>query len=136
MTNTERTAGQALTAEIRKMYQLNSRSRWGAARRTRTVKREGILRDIRDAIGEYRGIESDDRTAILDRAFVALCAYSKFVENYRIDGLLRCQITTTTPAEFAAFLGEMVDSGATNMAEFEQWFAAKTRELYAARAAA
>ncbi len=135
MTNTERTAGQALTAEIRKMYQLNARSRWGAKRACRTVRREYILSDLRDAIGEYRGIESAERTAIIQKAYVALLAYGKFVENYRIDGLLRCQITTTTPAEFAAFLGEMVDSGCTNMAEFEMWFAAKTREVYAQQAA-
>jgi hypothetical protein len=130
------TAGQALTAELRKMYSLSSRTRWGRSNgRARIVKRDYMLNDIRDAIDQYRGIESAERTAIFDKAHTALAAYGKFVDNYRIDGLLRCEITTTTPWQFTAFLGEMVDSGCTNMAEFEMWFAARTRSLYAARVA-
>jgi hypothetical protein len=134
MTKTS-TAGQALTVELRKAYAIGPRTRWNR-RAGRMVNRGYMLSDIRDAIGEYRGMESAERTAIFDNAHTALAAYGKFVDSYRIDGLLRCEITTTSPWEFTAFLGEMVDSGASNMAEFEMWFVAKTRELYAARSAA
>lgn len=127
------TAGQTLAAEIRKMYGIGTRTRWGANRPCRTLTRAAIVEDLRYAIGEFRGTESERRTAILDTAFTALNAYGKFVEGYRIDGVLRWQITTTTPWQFAAFLGEMVDSGCTNVGEFEAWFAAKAQARRAAR---
>lgn len=123
---TTQTAGQALTAEIRAMYQIGPRTRWNR-KAGRIVKREHMISDIRDAIGQYRGMESERRTAIFDKAHTALAAYGKFVENFRIDGVLRFQIMDRTPWGFAAFLGEMVDSGCANMAEFEMWFAAQAR---------
>ncbi len=125
MTNTA-TAGQALAAEIRAMYQIGARSRWN--RKTgRTVRRDSMIRDLREATGEYRGIESDRRTTILDAAHTALSAYAKFIDGYRIDGVLRFQIMDRTPWEFAAFLGDMVDSGCVNMGEFETWFTTQGR---------
>lgn len=133
MTNSS--AGQAVTAEIRKMWQIGPRTKWG--RKTgRLVEIEWILRELRETIGDYRGIESERRTAVLDKAHTALYAYGKFVDGYRIDGVLRFHITTATPLAWAAFLGEMVDSGCTNMGEFEQWFTQQARELHAAQVAA
>lgn len=127
-----KTAGQALTAEIRRMYSMNAHTRWNRKGGLRVVTRDAIVRDIREAIGEYRGTESAERTAVLDAAFAALNAYGKFVENFRIDGVLRFQIMDMTPWQFSGFLGAMVDSGCANNGEFEQWFAAQARELCAA----
>lgn len=129
------TAGQVLTAEIRKMGTMSPRTRWNRKGGTRTITRDAIIQDIRDAIGAYRGIESAERTAIFDQAFVALNAWHKFVANYRIDGVLRFQIMDLTPWQFAGFLGEMVDSGCTNMGEFEVWFANQARKAHVARVA-
>jgi hypothetical protein len=99
------TAGQTLAAEVRSMYRIGTRTRWGAKRPCRTLTRAAIIEDLRHAIGEFRGIESERRTAVLDAAFTALNAYGKFVDGYRIDGVLRWKITTSTPWQFAAFLG-------------------------------
>jgi hypothetical protein len=130
------TPGQALAAEIRKMYGIGTRTRWGAERTCRILQREEIIGDIREAVGEFRGGESESRTAILDAARPALRAWGKFIEGYRIDAYARFAITSRSPWQFAAFLGEMVDSGCANMGEFEQWFATKTREVYAQQIAA
>lgn len=115
------TAGQAFTAELRAAYQIGPRTRWNR-KSGRSARRDWMLRDIREAIGDYRGMESERRTAIYAKAHTALCAYGKFVDGYRIDGTLRFQIIRLTPWRFAAFLGEMVDSGCDNMGEFETWF--------------
>ena len=121
------TPGRVLADEIRTMYRMGARTRWGRKGGTRTISRDAIIRDIRDAIGEYRGIESPERTAILDTAHTALSAWGKFVEGFRIDGVLRFAIMDMSPWQFAAFLGDMVDSGASNMGEFERWFADRAR---------
>ena len=122
MTKNSDSAGQKLTNEIRKMDQIGPRTRWNKKHTTRMITRDAILSDIRGAIGEYRGVESAERTAIFDTAHTALNAYHKFVANYRIDGSLRFLIMDMRPWEFTAFLGQMVDSGCTNMGEFEVWF--------------
>jgi hypothetical protein len=82
------TAGQTLAAEVRSMYRIGTRTRWGAKRPCRTLTRAAIIEDLRHAIGEFRGIESERRTAVLDAAFTALNAYGKFVDGYRIGAML------------------------------------------------
>lgn len=121
MTNTGRAAGQDFTAEIRKIFKIGPRTRW--------YRKDayGIALDhaeIVDRVREDRNYRtaSDARLAIWDGARAMLDAYAKFIEGYRIDGVLRCEITTASAYEFTAYLGRMIDSGCTNMGEFEQWF--------------
>lgn len=136
MTTRTETPGQALTAEIRKMLTMNSRTRWGRKHAVMgTLTRDAIIERLWSSIN-YRGYDNETRTAIFAQAHTTLCAYAKFINGYRINGTLRFHIMAKSPWEFAAFLGEMVDTGCTNMGEFERWFDQQTREVRTALVAA
>jgi hypothetical protein len=122
MTNTERTAGQAFTAEIRHMFSIGPRTRWYRTNRySEALTQDAIVERVSTSVA-YRGYDDERRTAIFVKAYAALCGYDKHVNGYRIDPTLRMRITTRTPWEWTAYLGQMVDSGATCNGEFEQWF--------------
>lgn len=116
-----KTSGQALATEIRTMFHIGTRTRWYRKTSVGTLTRDAITERVATSIN-YPGYDNAERTAIFSAAFMSLLAYAKFVDGFRIDGELRARITTASPAEFADFLGDMVDSGCANMGEFEGWF--------------
>jgi hypothetical protein len=122
MTNTERTAGQALAAELRSMLSIGPRTR--TYRSGVPVTHDAIVERVQTSLA-YRGYDDERRTAIFETAFNACWAYQKHVAGFRIDPTLRMEIMSMSPWKFTAFLGEMVDSGHANMGEFETWFRAR-----------
>lgn len=136
MTNTGRTAGQALAAEIRYMLSIGPRTRWyRKSKPGAPVTQDHIIERVSTSVA-YPGYDDERRTAIFRKAYAALSAYDKHVNGSRIDPTLRMQITTRSPWEWIAYLGEMVDSGCTNNGEFEAWFADQAREMRGVRVAA
>jgi hypothetical protein len=127
-----KTAGQAFAAEIRKMFGIGPRTRWHRKGGLRTVERDQIIRHAMEAIGDYRGSESEVRTAILNTGYTALHAYIKNVDGYRIDALVIKSIKDLTPWGWTEYLGRMVDTGHTCVGPFELWFAQQAREIRAA----
>lgn len=121
MTNSA-TAGQTFSSEIRSMMKIGSRTRWNRKNPLGDkLTRDAMIERVWTSLN-HRGYDNEQRTAIFATAHTALCAYAKFIDGFRIDGMLRFQILDLTPREFTAFLGRMIDSGCTNMGEFEQWF--------------
>lgn len=122
MTHTA-TAGQKFTSEIRTMFHIGPRTRWYRSEKFGEVlNREQVLERAFAAIN-YPGYDDQRRTAILNKAHAAMLAWVKHVEGYRIDPVLRREVTEQSPWEWTAYLGRMVDSGCTNVGEFERWFA-------------
>lgn len=112
------TKGQELTATLRKSFRINTRSR---IRRDGMDLRAEMLDAIRNAV-YYPGYYGEEKTATYREAIGAVQSYDKHVDGYRIDGMLRFQITSMSPWQFAGFLGEMVDAGVTNVGEGERFF--------------
>lgn len=119
-----RTAGQQLAAALRKGHAINSRSR---DRRDGYSIKARMLEDIRLAC-QHDGYFTPEKTALYRTASGAVRSYDKHVDGYRIDGVLRYRITSMSPWEFAAFLGDMVDAEITNVGEGERYFARMARE--------
>jgi hypothetical protein len=118
------TTGQQLAAALRKGQAINSRSR---DRRDGHSIKARMLEDIRLAC-QHDGYFSTEKTALYRAASATVRSYDKHVGGYRIDGMLRFRITSMSPWEFAAFLGDMVDAGITNVGEGELYFARMARE--------
>jgi hypothetical protein len=116
--------GEKFAAEIRKTLSIGPRTRW--ARRTDRLSRTAIVERVTTSIN-YPGYDSEERTEAFRAGHAAMAAYNKHVAGYRIDGVLRFKIMDLSPWGFTAFLGEMIDSGCTNVGEFEAWFSAKSR---------
>lgn len=117
MTATQ-TTGQQLAAALRKGHAINSRSR---DRRDGYSVKARMLEDIRIAC-QHDGYFGTEKTALYREASGTVRSYDKHVDGYRIDGMLRYQIVSMSPWEFAAFLGAMVDAGITNVGEGERYF--------------
>lgn len=117
MTTTQ-TAGQKLTATLRKGFRINHRSR---DRRDGVSIKADMLESIENAC-QYDGWFSAEKTETYRAASATVRSYRKHVDGYRIDGMLRYRITSMSPWEFAAFLGAMVDAGITNVGEGERYF--------------
>lgn len=119
------TTGQQLTTSLRKSFKIGPRTR---DRRDGVSLKRDMLDSIRNAIS-YEGFHGPERTALCRAAAGALYSYEKHVDGYRIDGELRAHIVGMTPYRFAAFLGEMVDAGVTNVGEGEQFLARMARQV-------
>jgi hypothetical protein len=123
------TAGQNLTAELRTWLRIGPRTRWYRKDRGITLTTDRVIERIWETIALYPGIESEARTAALKPAHAAMCAWFKHVNGYRIDPMVRREITEQSPWKFTEYLGRMVDSGCTNSGQFEVWFAAQRPQL-------
>jgi hypothetical protein len=138
MTQRTETAGQTFTSEIRTMFSIGPRTRWyrkGGA--LVQLTRNEIIREVFEAIGNYRGSESTERTAILDSAYRPLLAWIKHIDGARVDAALVMAVAVdSSPWEWTAYIGRMVDSDCANAGQFEAWFNREARELRAQRAAA
>ena len=64
--------------------------------------------------------------------FAVVLAWDKHVEGYRIDGQLAMRLRAMSPAQFAAYLGRMVDAGITCTGEGERFFQEEARSIRAA----
>jgi hypothetical protein len=122
------TAGQDLTATLRRYFHVGPRSRryrkdrWGI----QCDLHEDMLHAITNAAtipGYYTQATQDTLRA----GFAAMLSYRKHVDGYRIDGTLRYRVTTMSPWRFAALLGDMVDASVTCTGDGERFFADMAR---------
>jgi hypothetical protein len=123
--NTTQTAGQALTAELRRYFHIGPRTR--AYRNGLDVKAQ-MLEAITNAL-YYPGYYGERTQEILRTAGGAFLSWNKHVEGYRIDGHLAFYLRSLTPYEFAAYLGRMVDAGIETVGQGEYFFQAEARRI-------
>lgn len=129
MTTTQATAGQELTAALRRYFSIGARTR---RNRKESYGRRDLHHDMIEALhfaAQYPGYYSDATQAALRAGFGAALAYDKHVNGYRIDGTLRRVITEMSPWNFAALLGQMVDAGVTTTGAGEQFFSEMARTI-------
>jgi len=124
MTTTKNTAGQDLTAALRRYFPLGTRTR--------------RYRDGRDMHAEM--VEAIQYAATMPGYFVertqdalapgfgTALAYEKHVQGYRINGTLACEINSMSAWNFAALLGQMVDAGIQTTGDGERFFADMARK--------
>lgn len=128
-----KTTGQELTATLRRSFHVGPRT--SDYRDQHSSLKGQMLESIENAIG-YPGYYGPERTALSQAASGTVRSYRKHVDGYRIDCCLRFHITSMSPYRFAAFLGEMVDAGITNVGEGETYFENMARGVRNAKAAA
>ena len=130
MTGTDRTAGQALTAELRRYFSIGPRTgryRRGPYGGDLHVKMIEALTYAATLDGYFAQPYED----LLRPGFGAALAYDKHIRGYRADGTVIAKIGAMTAWEFSALLGAMVDAGVTCTGEGERYFATMRRELAA-----
>jgi hypothetical protein len=113
------TAGQALTATLRRYFSVGTRTR-------RYRKGADLHAEMTEAImfaAQLPGYHTEQTQAALAAGFGAALAYDKHVRGYRVRGELSAKINAMTPWQFAALLGEMADAKVTNTGEGERFFA-------------
>jgi hypothetical protein len=123
-------AGQALTAELRRYFSVGTRTR--RARRDRNGDRQDLPRDMLEALhyaAQYPGYYTPATEAAFRPGFGAALAYDKHVNGYRIDGALRWRITEMSPWRLAELFGQMVDAGVTCTGDGERFFADMARAM-------
>jgi hypothetical protein len=128
MTTTQRTAGQNLTATLRTYFHVSARTR-------RVRKGQNLQNEMLDMLltaNQYPGYYSEAQHEALRGSFALWASWQKHVEGYRIDGMLRYRLTTMSPWEFSALLGDMLDAGVTNVGQAEEYFARMSRQAVAA----
>jgi hypothetical protein len=114
------TAGQKLAATLRQMFSVGTRTRrW---RKGNDIHAE-FMEAIRNAT-VYPGYYTGDKHTALAGAWSVYNTWSKHVDGYRIDPVLRSKIAKLSPWQLANLLGRMVDAGITNTGEGEMFFAA------------
>jgi len=117
----EQTAGQSLTAELRRYFSVGSRTR---------QNRDPIYGPLRGQMIEavmqaamMPGYYSERTEKALRTGFAVALGYNKHVVGCRISGTKIAAIKAMSPYCFAAFLGEMVDAGITCTGDSEDFFA-------------
>lgn len=126
------TAGQELTATLRRYFSVGPRTR---RYRPRGDYRQDLHHSMTEAIAlavTHPGYFGEEMTAALRPGWGAFLAYDKHVGGYRIDGTLRQHITSMSPWRFSALLGAMVDAGVTCTGDGERYFADMARKQRAA----
>ena len=130
MTTTQSTAGQALTATLRRYFSVGTRTR-----RFRTDSnglRCDLHRDMTEALifaATMPGYFSERTESALKAGSGAARAYEKHVQGYRISGTLAAEINGMSAWNFAGLLGQMVDAGVTCTGEGERFFADMARTM-------
>ena len=122
MTTTQ-TAGQNLTAALRRYFSVGPRTRH--YRKSTDLHREMVEALI--YASQYPGYYSEKTQDALRPGFGAALAYDKHVNGYRIDGTLRFVISEMSAWQFAALLGQMVDASVTCTGDGERFFAEMAR---------
>jgi hypothetical protein len=119
MTTTTRTAGQDMTAELRRYFSVGPRTR-------RYRERYFDLHaEMIEAIGHAAarpGYFTERTERILRAGIGAAYSYDKHVSGYRISATTIAAVNALSPWHFAALLGQMVDAGVENVGQGEQFF--------------
>jgi hypothetical protein len=121
--STDITAGQELTAALRRYFSVGTRTR--RHRKDRYGYRADLHRQMVEAImnaAQYPGYYCEGTQNALTAGFGTALAYDKHVEGYRISGTLAYQINSMSPWQFAALLGQMVDAGVQTTGDGERFF--------------
>jgi len=127
MTTTQATAGQELTATLRRYFSVGTRTRrYRMDEYGRRDLHAAMIEAIENA-AQYPGYYSERTQDALHAGFGAALSYRKHVDGYRIDGTLRFAISEMSAWQFAALLGEMVDAGVTCTGDGERFFADMNR---------
>jgi hypothetical protein len=117
----EKTAGQELAATLRRIKGVGTRTR---RRRGSLDLHADMIESIYNAT-TYPGYYTGDTHRVLTGAWIIYCAYTKHVTGHRIAALTQYAIGQMSPWRFAGFLGDMLDSGITNVgAGAEEFFRA------------
>ena len=124
MTTTQSTAGQDLTATLRRYFSVGPRTRRYRARRDMHAEMVEAITNAAQYPGYYTGRTQD----ALHAGFGAALAYEKHVRGYRISGTLAQRINKMSAWQFAALLGRMVDAGVTTTGAGERFFSEMSRE--------
>lgn len=123
MTATTKTAGQELTATLRRYFSVGTRTR--RHRKDSYGCRQDLHRSMVEAImnaAQYPGYFCEGTQAALRAAFGVALAYEKHVQGYRISGTLSYQVNSMSPWQFAALLGQMLDAGVQTTGDGERFF--------------
>jgi hypothetical protein len=127
MTTQTRTAGQELTAALRRYFSVGTTTR-------RWRKADGYRQDLHAEMTEavmnaarYPGYFTEKTQDALSAGFGAALSYGKHVQGYRVDGTLAMRINAMSAWQFAALLGEMTDAGVTCTGEGERFFSAMAK---------
>lgn len=128
MSTKTRTAGQELTATLRRYFHIGPRTRKG---RNGDNLHADMLQNIAYAATEP-GYFTPTTEAALRAGWVAYLSYQKHIAGYRVDGNLIFHITSLSPWHFAAFLGAIVDAGISNVGEAERYFNQMARDIRSA----
>jgi hypothetical protein len=122
-TQTSKTAGQTLTAELMKNFGAGTRTRrYGKVFGRRVDLHKEMIEAITNAV-QLPGFYGPERTEVYRLAWGAALSYGKHVEGCRIDGMLAKHINSLSAYQFAKLLGQMVDAGVGNVGEGERFFA-------------
>jgi hypothetical protein len=127
MANTENTAGQDLTAALRRYFSLGTRTR---RYRTDRNGRRDLHTEMVEALcyaAQCPGYYAPATQDALHAGFGAALAYGKHIQGYRVSGTLIAKISAMSPWQFAALLGQMVDAGVTTTGEGERFFSEMAR---------
>ena len=117
------TAGQDLTATLRRYFSVSARSR-------RYRKGQDLHTEMVEALmyaAQYPGYYAERTQDALHSGFGTALAYEKHVRGYRVSGTLAAQINAMSPWEFAALLGQMVDAGVETTGAGETFFSEMAR---------
>lgn len=123
-TATAQTAGQELTAELRRYFRVGARTR---RYRNSADLHDSMIEALHTAT-VYPGCYSQRTNDIFASAWGVYLSYAKHVGGYRIDGMLRYRISQMSPYQFAALLGRMLDEGIQNTGDGERFFSEMARE--------
>jgi hypothetical protein len=124
------TAGQELTAALRRYFSLGTRTR--RYRTDRNHLRCDLHADMIEAIqyaATMPGYFVERTENALRTGFGAALAYEKHVQGYRISGTLAREINEMSAWNFAALLGQMVDAGVETTGAGERFFSEMTRTM-------
>ena len=127
MTATTRTAGQELTAALRRYFSVGTTTR---RYRKRDGYRQDLHADMVEAVmyaAQYPGYFCEGTQNALKAGFGAALSYEKHVSGYRISGTLAYRINSMSAWQFAALLGQMTDAGVTCTGDGERFFSAMAK---------
>lgn len=117
------TAGQDLTATLRRYFSVGTRTR-------RYRKGQDLHATMVEALmyaAQYPGYYAERTQDALHAGFGTALAYEKHVRGYRVSGTLAAQINAMSPWDFAALLGQMVDAGVETTGAGETFFSEMAR---------
>jgi hypothetical protein len=123
-----KTNGQQLADALRKVMHIGPRTRQIRKGPFGGSTKENVITEVLEAVinsNNYPGYYSEPTSKALAFGWSAVTSWNKHVEGYRIDGTQRAYLTSLSPWQFTALLGEMVDAGVSNNYEGERWFAAR-----------